>query len=107
MANGAHVGRVLTEESQVECGHAGKLSMTGAPNPAVKGKPLLTEDSVLAATISDCIKTNTNAGEFPCSKVVSISTVNATGLRIGGKAVDTSDPGNSGRRNAGHGREKR
>jgi hypothetical protein len=82
---------VLTEESNVECGHSGTVATAGNSLLKVNGKPVLTKQGVAGKTVSLCgtVPTSDSSGaiDVPCTSVTSVDKTEASKLRVGGKAV--------------------
>jgi hypothetical protein len=88
------MGKVLTEDTVLKCAagaapapHGGTLSKSGVARMKVDGTPVLTAAKILAATISACGNTNTNAGQVRCTGVSSVTAGKATRLTVDGNPV--------------------
>lgn len=90
---------VLVTSANWSCGHGGTLLPTSLNSThkltvTVGGvaRAVLTTDNVTQATLSPgCSQVNTNAGETPCSKVVSVAGTLSGKLTVGGTTVVVAD----------------
>lgn len=79
---------VLTEGSEVKCIHGGQVQFQASQTKLkVDGKAVIVQRDILAATVSGCPNTNTQAGQTPCLKVTSIIDGPSTNLRVDGQRV--------------------
>lgn len=79
---------VLISNSNVTCGHLGKVQVSSSAKLRVNGQPVLLKSSIENKTVANCgTVPNPNTGAKPCTKVIAVSTGEATKLKVGGKAV--------------------
>ena len=83
------MGATLTKASDVECGHAGVVSVTGSAKLTVGGQSVLVQSDVASKSISNCTTvTNPQTGTKQCTTVLSVSPTSlATKLTVGGVPV--------------------
>jgi hypothetical protein len=85
------MSNVLTESSDVECGHQGTVGVTGAPKLTVGGNKALLQTGVAGQSVTACTTPNAPAATpptKPCQTVVSVLPVSlARKLTIGGQPV--------------------
>lgn len=85
---------VLTTGTSVTCGHQGKVSTNGTAKLTVNGQNVLLRSGVEGqsvknnppADLDSCTTKKTNTTS-PCAAVLSVSTGEATKLKVGGKPV--------------------
>lgn len=83
---------VLTENSNVTCGHAGSVSTSGVSKLTVNGQPALLENGIAHRTVGNCATpTASDASgrltDEPCTLVSSVTGGAATKLKVAGQAV--------------------
>jgi hypothetical protein len=79
---------VLTEDSVVKCTHGAQVQFHASQTKLkVDGKAVIVESDILAATVSGCPNTDTQAGQTPCLKVESIIAGTSTHLRVDDQPV--------------------
>ncbi|MEU4477940.1 hypothetical protein AB0F68_07750 [Micromonospora sp. NPDC023966] len=79
---------VLTTDSTIKCAHSGTVVAQASTSAlTAAGSPVLVQADLLAATVTGCTNTNTNAGETPCLKVTSVTAGLSTTLSVGGQPV--------------------
>ena len=79
---------VVTEASDVECAHHGVAKLASVqPKLTVSGKGVLVGNDLLLALLTGCTQTNANASEVPCTKVDSLTSGEATKLKVRGQGV--------------------
>ena len=87
------MGNVLTETSQINCAHAGKVQATaGQSKLRVAGSRVLVLGDLLGATVAGCaMPPDPNTATTPCVAVASAVAAPqqgvATKLRVGGRGV--------------------
>jgi hypothetical protein len=85
------MSHVLTESSDVECGHLGTVDVTGTSKLTVLGSQALLSSGVAGKSIALCITPNAPTATPPtkaCMTVVSVLPVSlATKLTVGGQPV--------------------
>lgn len=82
---------VLTEGSNVTCGHGGNVSTTGTPKLKVNGKPVLLKDGIAGKSTSGCktphAEDSSGTTADPCTSVTSVDAGEATKLKVRGSPV--------------------
>lgn len=83
---------VLTAGSNVTCGHSpGKVTTTGSPKLKVSSQPVLLKLGIMGKPVAGCstVAAADVSGPTakPCTSVVSVSSGEATKLKIGGMPV--------------------
>lgn len=84
---GSHV---LTADSIIHCPHSpGKLALTGITHKlTVQGKPVLVKADILATSVQGCPNpTSSPPPSHTCTKINSVSSGEATKLKVGGVPV--------------------
>lgn len=80
---------VITEQSTVQCGHQGTVSLTASQSKLkIGGAAALVDGDLAGKTIAGCITvTDPNTGALQCQTVASAIAGVATKLTVGGKGV--------------------
>lgn len=89
------MGSVLTTDSQITCGHEGKVSTTSQSKLKVKNASVLVSSDVqgksVSATPPDKCVTQLTSSTKPCSSVLTIIKGAATKLKVHNDAVLLAD----------------
>ena len=79
---------VLTNSGSAGCGHGGTMTIPPSASVLTVGGVHVPVDSLKGAAIAPgCSQTNTNAGQQPCSSVVSQTAGKSVVLFVDGKAA--------------------
>jgi hypothetical protein len=82
---------VLITNSTVTCGHSGNVTVTSTQKLKVSNSPVLVKASIESKSIPDCATTPATDASGPtakpCKTVSSVSSGEATKLKVNGQAV--------------------
>lgn len=83
---------VLTENSNVTCGHTGSASTSGVSKLTVNGHPVLLESGIANKTVNNCVTPTASDSSMrptdkPCTLVSSVTGGAAAKLKVKGQPV--------------------
>src|SRR5689334_6568307 len=80
------MSNVLTASSNVQCSHAGTISVTGVPKLTIQGMSALVEAGIAAKSVARC-STPASSTTKPCTTVIAVAAGRAIKLKVAGQPV--------------------
>jgi hypothetical protein len=81
------MGKVLTKDGTVKCGHGGSATLSGGGKLTVGGIVVMRTEDIGSWSIAGCGQTNADKSQVICATIASVSGGESTKLFVGGSPV--------------------